>query len=135
MAFLQTRRCLVGLFCLLLASCASEMKRGSDKSIYTIADTMEVFRSDIGKNIQLRLDQKLFFKMENDPDQPGKWELIEHDRRTLLLLSTSPRTAPGVWGILLQARALGSGSVKLRFTPADETKTPQEILFETEIRR
>ena len=111
------------------------MGRGSEKKMYTIADTMEVNRKDFGKSIQLRLDQKLFLNLENDPDKPGQWELVDDDRRILLLLSDSPRTASGFWGVLLQARYLGSGSLKLRFTPTNENEKPEDFEFEILVRR
>ena len=75
----------------LLVSCASEMKRGSDATLYSIADPLEINREDIGKDIQLKLDQKLFFNMDNNSPISGRWELVDYERRTLLLLSNSPK--------------------------------------------
>ncbi len=118
-----------------LMGCASEMSRGSSRALYTVAGVLEVHRDDIGKEIQLHLDQKLFFNLENDPEAPGQWALVDYEKQALLLLSETPRTAPGFWGLLLQARGLGSGYVTLRFTPADEGKPPQEVNFEVSIRR
>ena len=118
-----------------IVGCISEMSRGSSRTLYTIAGVLEVRHDDLGKDIQLRLDQKLFFNLQNDPETPGQWTLVDYEGRTLLLLSETPRTAPGFWGLLLQARGLGSAYVTLRFTPTDEGKPPQEINFEIAIRR
>jgi hypothetical protein len=123
------------LFCFMLIGCAGEMKKGSDQRMYTIATVLEVNRKDIGKDIQLTLNQKLMFNMENDPARLGTWEMVEYDPRILLLLSDTPRTAPGVWGVLLEARALGAGDVKLRFTPSDEKEPPENVLFQISVRR
>ena len=121
---------------LLFAGCAGgEMSRGSARSLYTIADVMEVHREDIGKSIQLKLNQKLFFHLENDPASPGEWTMVDYDQRTLLLLSDSPRVRPGFWGLLLEGRAIGSGEVNLRFTPSGEGKNPQEVKFEFSVRK
>ena len=125
-----------GLTALLLFSgCAAEMGRGSARTLYTIADPLEVHCNDIGKNIQLRLDQKLLFTLEKDEENPGRWELVDYDKRTMLLLSETPRVAVGFQGFLLQARVMGSGEVTLRFIPAGEDKPPRDVKFEISIRR
>jgi hypothetical protein len=119
----------------LATGCAQQMSRGSAVSLYSVSDPLEVHRQDIGKSIQLRLDQKLFFNMETDGENPGQWELVDYEKRTLLLLSDTPRTMPGYRGFLLQARALGSGKVILRFTPLGEDAKPSEARFDISIRR
>ena len=118
-----------------LAGCASEMKRGSEETLYTIASTLEVNRNDIGKDIQLKLNQYLFFHFEIDPNERGQWKLVNHDPKTLLLLNENPRTAPGHWGSLFQARGIGSGEVQLRFVPVDKTQESKEVVFEFSVRR
>lgn len=134
-AIFQLRSPLLILAALSLLGCASEMSRGSSKALYTIADTLEVHRNDIGKEIQLHRDQKLFFNFSKNPDEPGSWKLVDYSKRTLLLLSETPRVSPGDWGLLLQARALGSGEVELLFTPDDEALPSCNIKFETSISR
>jgi len=111
------------------------MGRGSERALYTIAGVLEVHQGDIGKDIQMTLDQKLLFKFELNPDQPGKWEWVDYERRTLLLLSETPRMEAGFWGVLLQARAFGSGKVVLRFTPGEDGKPAEEVCFSILIRR
>ena len=120
---------------LLFAGCASEMGRGSTRALYTVADPLEVRRDDLGKDIQLRLDQKLLFNFETGGEHPGHWELLEYNNRILLLLSDTPRVATGFQGFLLQARAMGSGEVSLRFTPSDEGQQPQDVKFSISVRR
>jgi len=120
---------------LLFAGCASEMGRGSTRALYTIADPLEVRRDDLGKDIQLRLDQKLLFNFETGGEHPGHWKLLDYNNRILLLLSDTPRVAPGFQGFLLQARALGGGEVSLRFTPSDEGRQPQDVKFSISVRR
>ncbi|MBI4028384.1 MAG: hypothetical protein HY360_25590 [Verrucomicrobia bacterium] len=115
--------------------CASEMKRGSDKLLYTIADTLDVRREDLGKDIQLQLGQNLLFKIAADPDEPGRWELVHHDSRTLLLLSETPRVGENTWGLLLRANAIGAGAVVLRFIPNREGADVRAVKFETFVRR
>ncbi|MDD2707291.1 MAG: hypothetical protein PHV34_04720 [Verrucomicrobiae bacterium] len=131
--------CLLGVAMLGACGCAREMSRGSAALLYSIADPLEVRRSDIGKNIQLKLDQKVLFCMaKGDEDagvERGRWELADFDKRTLLLLSEYPRVEAGCWGLLLQARSLGSGEVVLKFIPDDESKTPKEVKFEISIRK
>ncbi len=122
------------LAAVVLVGCASEMKRGSARTLYTIAGTLEVGRGDIGKDIQLTRDQQLLFKMDQTSAPSGKWEMVDYDNRTLLLLSETPRLESGFWGVLLQARALGQGAVRLRFTPDDESIAPREVTFEIQIR-
>ena len=116
-----------------LMGCASEMSHGSSKTLYTIADVLEVHREDIGKEIQLHRDQKLFFNFSKNPDEAGSWKLVDYSKRTLLLLSESPNVSAGAWGLLLQARALGSGEVELVFTPEDEALPSRTIKFEMSI--
>jgi len=111
------------------------MKRGSGRALYTIADPLEVYREDIGKSIQLRLDQKLLFKMERGGENPGEWKLVNHSNRILLLLSDAPRVMSNYQGFLLQARVIGSGEVTLRFTPSAEDQQPQDVKFEISVRR
>jgi hypothetical protein len=126
---------IAALICLVWMGCASEMKRGSNRSLYTIADTLEVHASDIGKSIQLNRDQKLLFDFEKDDSQPGVWELVDYDRRKLLLLSDTPRMPSGHYGFLLQARVMGSGEVNLRFSPLEETQPSRDVTFEFSISR
>jgi len=121
--------------CIYLAGCAAEMKRGSERTLYSILDVLEVYREDIGKDIQITLNQKLLFKFTDDPERAGSWELVDYDRRTLLLLSETPRVGPESWGLLLQARAMGMGEVNLRFTPDEEGAAPRMIRFNIAIRR
>lgn len=111
------------------------MKRGSDKSLYSIAGVLEARREDVGKSIQLALDQKLLFKLETKGEEPGSWELVSYEHPPLLLLSDTPKMEAGYWGLLLQARAIGSASVKLRFTPADESQPPKDVTFAITIHR
>ncbi len=111
------------------------MGRGSARALYTIANVLEVRQGDIGKDIQMVLDQKLLFKFENNEKEPGQWELVDYEKRTLLLLSETPRMESGFWGVLLQARALGSGKVVLRFTPGEDGKQAEEVPFSILIRR
>lgn len=118
---------LVGAF---FMGCASEMGRGSATKLYTIADTLEVRREDIGKDIQLKLDQNLFFNLQKDEPSAGQWELVDYERRILLLLSDSPRTASGYWRVLFQGRSFGEGEVVLRFTPDDKNQTTKDVTFE-----
>ncbi len=126
---------LLSLLTLLAGGCASGLGRGSAETLYSYADILEVHRSDAGKSIQLKLDQKLFFKLDKDPDVPGQWSLVEYDNRTLLMLNENAPTASGYWGVLLQARALGRAFVKLRFTPADEMQEPQNVEYDISIHR
>lgn len=119
----------------LIFGCASEMGRGSGKSLYSVADVLEVHPEDAGKSIQLTLNQKLFFNFEVNPEETGQWSLENYDRRVLLLLSDTPRVASGGWGVLLQARALGYGDVTLKFTPEDEGKPPRTVVFDISIRK
>ena len=119
---------------LVFCSCTSGIKRGSDKALYTIAATLEVKREDIGKSIQLKRDQQLFFKLDQKGEEPGAWELLSYDHPPLFLLSETPRVEAGYWGLLLQARSSGAAAVKLRFTPADESHPAQEITFDISIR-
>jgi hypothetical protein len=123
------------MVCLIFSGCTSGMSRGSERSLYTIAGVLEVHREDIGKDIQLVLDQKLLFSLEADPEAPGQWQLEDYDRRTMLLLSDTPRVPSDHWGVLLQARAMGSGYVKLRFVPDDTTQSSRDIRFNVSIRR
>ncbi len=128
------KKTLAGLLALvLLAGCASQMSRGSSKSLYTVSEVLDVHREDIGKSVQLKLDQKIFFKMDPNPDKPGQWSLVDYSNRVLLLLSETPRVESGNWGLLLQARAMGSGEVTLRFTPFDENAQPETATFEISI--
>ncbi len=115
--------------------CASEIKRGSDKNLYTIADTLEVRREDIGKDIQLKLDQNLFFKIDQDKTLVGQWELVDYERRILLLLSDSPKTPSGSWGLLFQARSFGTGEVVLRFIPEGKNQPSEKVTFEILVRK
>lgn len=119
----------------LLIGCASEIKRGSDKNLYTIVNTLEVRREDIGKDIQLKLDQNLFFKIDQDKTLVGQWELVDYERRILLLLSDSPKTPSGSWGLLFQARSFGTGEVVLRFIPEDKNQPPKKVTFEILVRK
>jgi hypothetical protein len=119
----------------LLTGCASEMKRGSDKELYTIATVLEVHRDDIGKRIQLTLNQNLLFDFEPDTSRAGDWELIDYDRKTLLLLSETPRLPSNHWGVLLQARGIGSGEIRFRFTPHEDPHNMQQHIFEVSTRR
>ena len=121
------------LVVLFFSSCLSGMKRGSDKSLYTIAGILEVKREDAGKSIQLALDQKLFFKMDKTVEPAGEWELVSYEHPPLLLLSETPRVESGYWGLLLQARAFGNAEVKLRFTPHDENQPPKDVTFSISI--
>lgn len=123
------------LMCLVWVGCASEMKRGSSRSLYTIADTLEVHSSDVGKSIQLKLDQKLLFDFEKDDSQAGVWEMVDYDRRKLLLLSDTPRMASGHYGFLFQGRVMGSGEVVFRFSPLDEAQPARDVAFEFSISR
>lgn len=115
--------------------CASEMSRGSSKSLYSIADTLVVNETDLGKTIQLRLDQKLMLNFQMNPDDPGDWDVDDYTNRNLLLLSDTPRVESGNWGRLFQARALGFGSIDLKFTPLDETKPVRTYQFSVTISR
>lgn len=115
--------------------CAQQMGRGSPRSLYTIAGVLEVFRQDLGKDAQMRLDQQLLFRLEKDPALDGHWSLVECSPGVLLVLSETPRVPPGEWGLLLQARALGRGEVKLRYTPAEEEQPPRDYLFEVSVAR
>ena len=125
------------LFAVLVAGsgCAHQMSRGSEKSLYTISGVLEVFRADLGKDIQLRLNQSLLFRLEKDPALDGHWELVDYDRQLLLLLSDTPRVKPEEWGLLLQARAYGRGELKLRYVPAGEGETPRETTLAISISR
>lgn len=111
----------VFLMACLFSGCASDMGRGSSKSLYTVTEVIEVHREDIGKTIQARLDQKIFFNFTPYPDRLGQWAVKEYTNRTLLMLSDTPRVPVANWGALLQARALGSAEVTLTFTPYSET--------------
>jgi hypothetical protein len=134
-------KCLRFLCSLLLVvlfgiGCASpKTPRGSSKALYTIAETLEVNVDDVGKEIQLRLNQDLFFHLMIDPAEPGDWELLDFDKRTLKFLSDTPRTTPGYWGVLFRGNALGTGYVTLRFTPTDTNIAPHDIKFEISIRK
>jgi hypothetical protein len=120
---------------MLITGCVSEMSKGSAKNLYTIADILQVNRADLGKDIQLKLDQKLFFNFEPDPEHLGDWELVQYDNRHLLMLNDHPYVESGNWGLLLQARALGFSEVELRFTPVDENEKPQNYIFSISISR
>jgi hypothetical protein len=124
---------LIAIF--LLGGCASEMGRGSSQSVYSIANVLTVFRDDIGKDLQLRLDQSLLFDFDKDPEKSGVWSLAEYDPRTLLLLSETPRLPEGDWGVLLRGKAIGSGWVTFKFTHYDEEKAPEEVKFFVSVRR
>jgi hypothetical protein len=120
---------------LFLAGCASEMGRGSSQSVYSIASVLTVFRDDIGKDVQLKLDQNLLFDFDKDPVRSGEWSLDEYDPRTLTLLSETPQLPDGDWGVLLRGKAIGSGWVKFKFTPYDEEKPPEEVKFYITIKK
>ncbi len=126
---------LPALATLYFSGCASEMGRGSTKALYTITETLEVRYEDIGKEIQLRLDQKLFFHFSKNPEEPGTWKLIDYSRRPLLLLSETPRVSSGAWGLLFQARAMGSGEIELVFEPDSDAFPSRTIKFEISITR
>jgi len=119
----------------LLSGCTSEMPKGSAQSLYTIADTLEVTKGDLGKSIQLKLNQKLLLNFESDPAQLGNWELVQYDNRTLLLLSENPRLPSENWGRLFQARVLGFAEIELRFVPQDENIPVQKHRFSISITR
>lgn len=131
-------RSLLALLALLspcFAGCAHGLGRGSPHTIFSYADILEVHRIDAGKDIQMKLDQKLFFNFDKESGVSGKWSLDEYNNRTLLLLNEHPTTASGYWGILFQARGLGSSYVKLKFTPDDETKSSLSLTFDVSIHR
>lgn len=46
----------LGVALLAGAGCAEQMSRGSARSLYTIAGVLEVFRQDLGKDAQMRID-------------------------------------------------------------------------------
>ena len=117
------------------SGCAEQMGRGSARSLYTIAGVLEVFRQDLGKDAQMRLDQQLLFRLEKDPKLDGHWSLVEYSPGVLIVLSESPRVQPGEWGLLLQARALGRGEVKLRYTPSETEQEPRDYALEISIVR
>ena len=123
------------LFTLFVTGCASQIGKGSSKTLYSIAGVLEVNRQDLGKDIQLNLDQKLFFNMDTTQEMPGQWSLAEYDNRILLLLSDTPRVESEHWGVLLQGRFLGSGEVVLQFTPTDENLKPQTFHFSVSVRK
>ena len=134
--FLSGKCFLIGvIWGIVFSGCASEMGRGSGHSLYTFSDPLEVQSEDEGKDLQLRLDQKLLFKLKNGGESSGQWELVDYDKRTLLLLSDSPRVGTGFQGFLLQARALGHGNVSLHFDPTDENNSSRDLRFEVSIRR
>jgi hypothetical protein len=120
---------------LTIAGCASQMGKGSEKSLYTVSETLEVNRSDLGKSIQLKLDQKLFFNFDSNPEEPGYWELVQYNNRNLIILSETPRVAEGHWGVLMQARGLGFTDVELKFIPLDESHPSQNHNFSISITR
>jgi hypothetical protein len=120
---------------LLLSGCANQIPKGSSKTLYTIAETLEITQADLSKDVQLRLDQKLLFNLEPNPEELGTWMLVDYDNRHLLLLNDTPRVASGNWGLLLQARALGSAEVQIRFVPLTENSTPKNYTFPISISR
>lgn len=119
----------------LMVGCAQQMSRGSQRSLYTIAGTLEVFRQDLGKDAQMRLDQQLLFRLEKNPELDGHWALVEHTPGVLIVLSETPRVQTGEWGLLLQARALGRGEVKLRYLPSEEGQAPRDYTLEISVVR
>ncbi len=125
----------LGVALLAGAGCAEQMSRGSARSLYTIAGVLEVFRQDLGKDAQMRIDQQLLFRLEKDPKLDGHWSLVEYSPGVLIVLSESPRVQPGEWGLLLQARALGRGEVKLRYTPSEAEQEPRDYTLEISIVR
>lgn len=135
--FARTGLVLAAACAIAFTGCAEQMGRGSSRAIYTISGTMEVFRQDLAleKSAQLRIDQQLLFRLEKDPAMDGKWEFVELTGNVLLLLSDSPRVASGEWGLLLQARSLGRGEVKLRYVPSAEGEKPREYSLEVSVSR
>lgn len=113
------------------------MGRGSSQVLYTVANVMEVYRQDLvlGKSAQMWMDQQMLFRLENDPDDDGRWEFVGCTPGVFLVLSESPRVASGEWGLLLQARALGRGEIHVRYRPFAEGRAPREYTMEVSVRR
>ncbi len=120
---------------LVLSGCTGTMPKGSERSLYTVADVLEVHRADLAKSIQLRLNQKILFDLDQDPDQPGEWGLVDYDNRVMILLSDSPRLPPGDWGVLLEGRALGYGQVTVKFIPTDDSLEPKTYTMDVSIKK
>ena len=126
MAFVAMSLCLTG--------CAGGMGRGSSRTLYTVLETMEVRDDDIGKDIQLKLDQKVLFKFKKTSPM-GEWRVMDYEKRTLLFLTDTARVESDCAGILFQARGIGPATVDLVFMPDAEGQQPREVHFEISIRR
>ena len=122
---------------LALAGCAEQMGRGSARSIYTVADVMDVYRQDLeqGKSAQMRLMQQMLLRLEKDPSAEGRWEFVGCTPGILLLQSETPRLAPEQWGVLLQARGYGRGELRVRYVPSASDEKPREYTLEVQVTR
>ena len=96
---------------------------------------MDVYRQDLdqGKSAQMRIGQQLLFRLDKDPSRDGRWEFVDCTPGILLAQSETPRVDVGQWGLLLQARALGRGEVRIRYLPSEEGEKPREYTLEVQV--
>jgi hypothetical protein len=101
--------------------------RGTSSSLYQLADEVRFSNADLGKSITLRRNQTLLVVLKSDPDVYGRWTVKSTDAQIMALLTTKVRGENAIddcW--LFTARGYGNCSLKMVYTPYDDTLPPRE---------
>ena len=100
----------------------SGVSRGSDTTLFSVAGEIRFSNKDLGKNVNLRRNQKLIISLKSDPEVYGKWTISGPSPQQLMLRSRSVRGESAlneVW--YFEAIGMGYTTITLTYTPYDET--------------
>jgi predicted secreted protein len=103
------------------------MSRGSATTLLSVADEIRFTNADLGKSINLRRNQTLLVVLKSDSSEYGRWTVKCSNSQILALLTTAVRGENRIddhW--LFTARGYGNCSLKMVYTPYDDTVPPRE---------
>jgi predicted secreted protein len=104
----------------------SGVSRGSDTTLLSIAGEIRFTNKDLGKNVNLRRNQKLIISLKSDPEVYGKWTISGPSPQQLMLRSRGVRGESAlneVW--YFEAIGMGYTNITFSYTPYDDTIPPR----------